>query len=111
MLLSRMQAALASAPSDDSRFKNIITVEFLYYYDIPGSTLIAPHVQSIAFLRPADYEAWAETTIVKFEGESHRSVDMALESEICLANEKALQKRANKLYKSEQHAACIEAVA
>ena len=42
VLLSRMQAALASAPSDDSRFKNILTIEFLYYYDIPGSTLIAP---------------------------------------------------------------------
>ncbi len=63
----------------------------------PGSTLIAPHVQSIAFPSVAEYPAWAETTIVKFEGETHRSVDMALESEICLAKEKALQKRANKL--------------
>ena len=100
VLLSTMQAALASAPSDDSRFKNILTIEFLYYYDIPGSTLIAPHVQTITFSSVAEYQAWAETTIVKFEGETHRSVDMALESEISLANEKALQKRADKVYKS-----------
>ena len=97
VLLSTMQAALASAPSDDSRFKNILTIEFLYYYDIPGSTLIAPHVQTITFPRAAEYEAWAETTIVKFEGETHRSVDMALESERCLAQGRALQRRANKL--------------
>jgi hypothetical protein len=107
VLLSRMQAALASAPSDDSMFNHILIIEFLYYYDIPGSTLTAPHVQTIAFSSAAEYEDWAESTIVKFEGETHRSVDRALESGICLAKEKALRKRANKLYKSEQpeHAA------
>ena len=97
VLLSTMQAALASAPSDDSRFKNILAIEFLYYHDIPGSTLIAPHVQTIAFFNAAEYEKWAETTIVKLEGENHISVDRAIASGACIAKEKALQKRANTL--------------
>ncbi len=97
VLLSRMQAALASAPPDDSKFNHILTIEFLYFYDIPGSTLTAPHVQTIAFSSAAEYEDWAETTIVKLEGENHRSVDMALASGARLAKEKALQKCANTL--------------
>ena len=97
VLLSRMQAALALAPPDDSKFNHILTIEFLYYYDIPGSTLTAPHVQTIAFSSAAEYEDWAETTIVKLEGENHRSVDMALASGACLAKEKALEKHANTL--------------
>ncbi len=97
VLLSRMQAALALAPPDDSKFNHILTIEFLYYYDIPGSTLTAPHVQTIAFSSVVEYEEWAESLIVKFEGERNRNVDRALESEICLAKEKALEKHANML--------------
>jgi hypothetical protein len=74
LLLDRMQAALAPS-HDGSRFRNTLTIEFLYYYDIPGSIVTAPYVQTIAFARAAEYEAWAEPVIAKFEGEKHRAVD------------------------------------
>jgi hypothetical protein len=73
ILLSRMQDALGPAPQDDSCFKHILTIEFLFYYDIPGSTVTAPYVQTIAFNRVDEYEEWAEANITKFEGEQHRA--------------------------------------
>ena len=45
LLLSRLQAALMPAASDDSRFSNIVTVEFLFYYDVPGSEITGPYQQ------------------------------------------------------------------
>ena len=75
LLLSRMQAALAPAPPDDSCFRNILTVEFLYYFDIPGSVVAAPYVQKIAFKGETEYETWAMSTITKLEGESHRKAE------------------------------------
>ena len=39
LLLSRMQAALAPSPQDDSCFSHILTMEFHYYFDIPGSVV------------------------------------------------------------------------
>jgi hypothetical protein len=76
LLLSRMQAALAPAACDDSKFKHILTIEFLYYYDIPGAEATAPHVQTISFATPHAYEVWAEAIIAKFEGDDHREVTL-----------------------------------
>ena len=59
LLLSRLQAALADAPSDDSRFKHILTVEYLYYYPIPGADTTTPHVQTFGFTTVPEYEDWA----------------------------------------------------
>jgi hypothetical protein len=74
LLLQRMQAALA--PSQDAdRFGYILTLEFLYYYDIPGSVVAAPYVQTIGFATVLEYEEWAEAIIAKFEGEKHRAAD------------------------------------
>jgi hypothetical protein len=60
LLLSRLQAALADAPSDDSRFKYILTVEYLYYYPIPGAICDAttPHVQTFRFSTVLEYDDW-----------------------------------------------------
>jgi hypothetical protein len=69
-----MSAALAPSPHDDDRFKNFLTVEWLYYYDIHRSTLTAPHVQMMAFERVDEYETWAEETIAKLEGVKNRAV-------------------------------------
>jgi hypothetical protein len=76
LLLERMTAALAPPKHDDDgeRFKNILTVEWLYYYDIPGSEMTSPHVQMMAFKEDVDYEAWAEDTIAKLESVPHRAV-------------------------------------
>ena len=79
LLLSRLQAALMPAASDDSRFSNIVTVEFLFYYDVPGSEITGPYQQKIAFANVQDYELWAETTISQLESSSHRAVSRALE--------------------------------
>ena len=49
-------------------------MEFLYYYDIPGSTFTAPYVQMISFAGAGEYEAWVEAVIAKFEGEKPRAV-------------------------------------
>jgi hypothetical protein len=73
LLLERMQAALVPR-HDGSRFRNILTIEFLYYHDIPGSIVTAPYVQTIAFANVVEYESWAEAVITKFEGETHREV-------------------------------------
>ena len=59
LLLSRLQAALADAPSDDSRFKYILTVEYLFYYPIPGADATTPHVQTFRFTTVPEYEDWA----------------------------------------------------
>ncbi len=61
LLLSRLQAALADAPSDDSRFKHILTVEYLNYYPIPGAICdeATPHVQTFRFTTVPEYEDWA----------------------------------------------------
>ena len=61
LLLSRLQDALADAPSDDSRFKHILTVEYLYYYPIPGAICDAakPHIQTFRFTTVPEYEDWA----------------------------------------------------
>jgi hypothetical protein len=59
LLLSRLQAALADAPSDDSRFKHILTVEYLYYYPIPGADATTPHVQTFRFTTVLEYDNWA----------------------------------------------------
>ena len=59
LLLSRLQDALADAPSDDSRFKYILTVEYLYYYPIPGADTTTPHVQTFRFTTVPEYEEWA----------------------------------------------------
>ena len=76
LLLERMTAALAPPKHGEggARFKNILTVEWLYYYDIPGSEMTSPHVQMMAFEEDVDYEAWAEDTIAKLEGVPHRAV-------------------------------------
>jgi hypothetical protein len=78
LLLSRLKCALAPAPSDDSRFEHMVTIEFLYYYDIPGSAETAPYVQAVSFASIAEYEAWASETIAKIECEKHRQVKRAL---------------------------------
>jgi hypothetical protein len=82
LLLEKMTAALAPPKHDDggARFKNILTVEWLYYYDIPGSALTAPHVQMMAFKEDVVYEAWAEDTIAKLESVPHRAVAREAES-------------------------------
>jgi hypothetical protein len=74
LLLERTQAVLAPS-HDGSRFRNALTIEFLYYYDIPGSIVTAPYVQTIGFATVVEYEAWAEAVIAKFEAEKHRAVD------------------------------------
>ena len=76
LLLERMSAALAHPKQDNAgaRFQHFLTVEYLYYYDIPGSALTAPHVQTIAFKESVDYEAWAEGTIAELEGVRNRAV-------------------------------------
>jgi hypothetical protein len=74
LLLQRIQAAL-SPSQDDTRFGNILTLDFLYYYDIPGSTVTGPYVQTIGFATVTEYEAWAKEVIAKFEAEKHRAVD------------------------------------
>ncbi len=58
LLLSRLQAALADAPSDDSRFKYILTVEYLYYYPIPGADATTPYVQTFRFSTVPEYDDW-----------------------------------------------------
>ncbi len=74
LLLERMMAALAPPKHDDERFNNFLTVEWLYYYDIPGSEMTSPHVQMMDFKADVDYEAWAEDTIAKLEGVKHRAM-------------------------------------
>jgi hypothetical protein len=74
LLLERMSTALAPSPHDDARFKFFLTIEYLYYYDIPGSTLTAPHVQTIAFGRVDEYEAWAEAVIAELDSVRNRAV-------------------------------------
>jgi hypothetical protein len=73
LLLSRLQAALAPA-TDDSRFAHAVTIEFLYYYDIPGSAAPAPFLQTLAFATHDDCEAWATTTIDELEPLNYRAV-------------------------------------
>jgi hypothetical protein len=74
LLLQRTQAALAPR-QDDNRFGYILTLEFLYYFDILGSVVTAPYVQTIGFATVLEYEAWAEAIIAKFENEKHRAAD------------------------------------
>ena len=64
----------------DSRFNNIVTVEFLFYYDIPESEITGPYQQTIAFANVLDYELWAETTIATLASSPHRAVSRALEA-------------------------------
>jgi hypothetical protein len=77
LLLSRLQAALEPA-TDDSSFEHAVTVEFLYYYDIPGSTATAPFLQTVAFATLDDCEAWAIKTIDELEGQKYRLVQRVL---------------------------------
>jgi hypothetical protein len=74
LLLQRLQVALAPR-QDDDRFGYILTLEFLYYHDIPGSVVTAPYVQTIGFATVVEYEEWAEAVIAKFENEKHRAAD------------------------------------
>ena len=78
LLLSRLRKALAPAPSDDSYFKYIVTIEFLYYFDIPGSQEIGPYIQTIAFTSIIEYEVWANETINRLQDEKHRQVHRAV---------------------------------
>ncbi len=62
LLLSRLQAAVADAPVDDPRFNHILTVEYLFYFAIPGSTATAAHIQTLYFNCVVEYEAWVNET-------------------------------------------------
>jgi hypothetical protein len=75
LLLELVQAALAHG---DHFNCGILTMEYLFYFDIPGSTLLSPHVQVISFKDEVEYEAWASAVIDKFDGEKHRDVNRAL---------------------------------
>ena len=55
LLLSRLQAALAPAPSDDSLFNFFLTVEYLYYPPIGGSS---GALQTFRFRTYAAYVQW-----------------------------------------------------
>ena len=55
-LLQRMHSALAADGA--ATFDHFLTVEYLYYYTIPGASRDG-HAQTLRFRSAAEYEAWA----------------------------------------------------
>jgi hypothetical protein len=77
VLKSRLLTAMMRAV-DDSQFEYAVIIDFLYYYDIPGSTATAPFLQTLKFATHDECELWATATIAELESQTHRAVTRAL---------------------------------
>ena len=63
LLLQRMQYALGKESAVED-FEYFLTIEFLFYYPVPGTVLIGENLQIIRFRDTVEYEAWASMWLV-----------------------------------------------
>jgi hypothetical protein len=71
LVLERLRVALeqASLTFDD---QSLLTVEYLFYYDIPHSLRDNDHVQTLRFKNECEYNAWFDSALPSFEANTDR---------------------------------------